>query len=177
MNIIAWIFWSFYRKLHSLVSYIPLGDKIKCQKNIMKIHNLLKNPGDFPPVAEGEFNLHHQSNDVNLVYRSLLQNSDGSWEIVLGYGRGFYVHDENLWYGYYDDHKAQISNLFSETAGQERMFKEELIEEGCPKELVDQLTPVPEGWAYQDWEEGLVFVVEIVGWYELPTYQEFISEG
>ena len=94
----------------------------------MKIHNLLKNPGDLPPVAEGEFNLHHQSNDVNLVYRSLLQNGDGSWEVVLGYGRGFYVHDKNLWYGYYDDHKARISNLFSETAGQKRMFRDELLE-------------------------------------------------
>lgn len=121
----------------------------------MEIHNLLKNSGDLPPVAEGKFNLHHQSNDVNLVYRSLLQNGDGSWEIVLGYGRGFYVHDENLWYGYYDDHKARISNLFSETAGQKRMFRDELLEEGCPQELVDQLTPVPEGWAYQDWDEAV----------------------
>ena len=33
MNIIAWIFWSFYRKLHSLVSYIPLGDKISEEYN------------------------------------------------------------------------------------------------------------------------------------------------
>lgn len=141
----------------------------------MKIHNLLKNTKDLPVVADGQYNTHQESNDVNLIFRILTQHGDGTWEFVLGYGRGFYIHEENLWYAYFDDHKARVSDFFSETGGQSKDSKENLKMLGCPNELLEQLNPVPQNWAYQDIEDGQFFTTEIIGWYELPTYEEFMK--
>lgn len=141
----------------------------------MKIHNLLKNPTDLPSKIEG--GLHGESNDVYVLYRVVDNSTHNEWKFVLGVGTGFYSYDENLWYGYYDDHKARVSDFFTESGGQRWDSVENLIDQGCRKEFIQNMTKVPIGFAYdKSIEDGLVFTTEIIGWYELPTYEEFMEE-
>lgn len=136
------------------------------------VHNLLKNPNDLPKGV----GRHNESNDVYLLYR-ILDNANEEWSFLISQGTGFYNHDEKLWYGYYNDYKCRIASLFSEKGGQEWDYVDSLIEKGCPQELIDTMTEVPQGFAYDDSiGEGLVFTTEIIGWYEFPNYKDFVHE-
>lgn len=138
----------------------------------MKIHNLLKNPNDLPKGV----GLHNESNDVYLFYRVLDNSISGEWKFLIGQGTGFYSHDEKLWYGYYNDYKCRMTNFFNERGGQCWDDIEYLLEKGCPQELINTMTKVPKGFAYDDTiEEGNVFTTEIIGWFEFPEYEEFMK--
>lgn len=141
----------------------------------MKIHNLLNNPSDLPKVIENS--RYKETEEQFILYRSL-ENIDGIWQFNIYMGSGFYSYDDNLWYVYHDEPLSRLSNVFTEDGGQKYESIESLEDEGCPTDLINQLTKVPIGFAYhEDITEdcNYVFVKEIVGWIEFPTYEEFMN--
>lgn len=141
----------------------------------MKIHNIVKNPNVLPENIDGSRN---ESDDVYLVYRVLTRRgADDKWGFETAFGKGFYSHDEKLWYAYHDDYKCRMVDLFDENGGQKWDSIDNLREDCVPDEIIGRLTKVPEGFAYHNnIDDNTYFTTEIVGWYTLPTWEEFNNE-
>lgn len=135
----------------------------------MKVHNLLKDPTDLP-VGQGRY---QESFDVNVIYREV---SEEGPMFVTSAGMGFYSHEDKEWYSVYDESQNHISGMFSAGGGQRVEFARDLIESfEYPKEFVKQMTKAKQ-FKGEKLGKGYVFTKEIIGWYEIPSYEEFMEE-
>lgn len=140
----------------------------------MKIHNLIKNPTDLPPVN----GRHGESNDVFVIYREIYFDN-GAPIFVTSTGVCFYCHEDNEWYNIWDEPQNHISGMFACGGGQLYDRVDDLLDDemfGYPKEFVDQLTRIT-SFKCEELTPDVEWVLtkEIVGWFEIPTYEEFLQ--
>ena len=135
----------------------------------MKVHNLLKDPTDLP-VGHGKY---QESFYVNIIYREV---SEEGPMFVTSTGTGFYSHEDKEWYVLYDESQNHISGMFSAGGGQRVEYARDLIESfEYPKEFVKQMTKAKQ-FKCEKLGRGYVFTKEIIGLFEIPSYEEFMEE-
>lgn len=140
----------------------------------MKIHNLLKNPNDLPPMEEG--NRFKESREVLFLYRTVIWDGNQYKFDITELGKGFYCYEDNEWYNLYDEPLSRLSEIPGVGGGQMIEGVYYLLNEyGYPKELVDQMTRVST-FKCENLDGEYVFIKEIVGWFDAPTFEEFMEE-
>lgn len=134
----------------------------------IEIHNLLEDSNDLPPIAP--FNRYNESAEVLVLYRTIEYNEvSREYELeISSMSRAFYSYDDGRWYSFYDEPMSRLYDCFDPNGGQEVESRDILLRE-CEysEDLVNQLTSVPG-------EEGYVYVKEIIGWFEIPSYREWL---
>lgn len=140
----------------------------------MKLHNLIKNPTDLPPVADGS--RHQESEDVFVLYRSI--DPENGELFLESFGKAFYCHQDNIWYGYHDEPLSRLSDVFTAEGAQEYECTESLRELGYSEDLISQLPRITK-FACEDLDESVEYVLtkQIVGWFAIPVYEEFMKDG
>lgn len=141
----------------------------------MKIHNLLKNHNDLPPIEEN--NRFKESREVLLLYRTVIWDGYQFKFDITELGKGFYSYEENEWYNFHDEPLVRLCDVPGIGGGQEIERIDYLLDEmeyGYPKELIDQMTRVST-FCGKKLEDEYVLIKEIVGWFDVPTFEEFME--